>query len=104
MKLIISLLGLFCFQVQANLIHISFNGDQFRNAETISKIFNISYNIPADLIRIHHSHDCLENYKSGLHLCLDEYAQLLLINSSNIELTKKSILSFSENLGENNAI
>lgn len=102
MKFLISLFCFFSIEAHAYLVHISFKGNQVELAESVASIFNQSYSVPRDLMAIHHSHDCREKFKSGLQFCLENNGQLSLTDTSNLELTKKSILSFSENRGENN--
>ena len=103
MKLIISILLVLSFNSHASLIQVSYEDDNFERAESISQIFQTNYDIPEELISIKEIKNCedLEVDLIGLSLCINKRRQLVWNDSTNLELTKRTILSFTEKLGEN---
>lgn len=103
MKFLFSIGLFFSLTVKASLISVSYVGDNYSQAAQVRDIFIEKYELPESLITIEQTQNCVAGdlLMSGIHLCIKESSQLVLINSNNIELTKKSILSFTENLGDN---
>lgn len=102
MKLIISLLLMTSLNAKASLITIGFESERFEQAQLVREIFRTHYDVPKDLILIKHVENCgeFDALKSGMFFCVDTNRQLNFTKLSNFELTKKTVLSFSEKGGE----
>lgn len=103
MKYLFSVMMLTVFNANASLISISYIEGQIEQAKEAASIFELAYDIPKSLIQLTKTHECPKRdyEKSGLYLCIDESSQLVFTGANNFELTKKTILSFTENLGDN---
>lgn len=104
MKFLFSIIFFFSSIAQASLVSIQYVGDNKELVEEVIKIFQVSYELPVELISSKQTESCskgIDQLSTGIHLCIDNQSQLLFTGANNLELTRKSILSFSENLGDN---
>ena len=92
-----------CFPTFASFVTVQYEESSHGQAKLIQEIFQESYMLPKSLIKLVSTRECREgkeNYQ-GVQLCLKNNGQLLFIGANNLELTRKSILSFTEKLGDN---
>ena len=102
MKFIISVMILYSATVRAGLVSIEYEEHRRQEAKYVMDIFIQKYEIPPELISLKEVSICRERVlkKSGISFCVDINRQLNFTEFSNFELTKKTILSFSEKRGE----
>lgn len=102
MKFIFSLMLIISIHSQASLVHITSSANNIHQAQIIRDIFKRNYSLPLEFIEVHIEKDCKRKFVGGLNICLGDKQSLSLIRTDNIELIKRSILSFTEKKRGNN--
>jgi|TARA_B100000749_G_C18082472_1_gene324285 hypothetical protein len=82
------------FSVQASMIHIGYEDQNFNKAKLVQNIFEKKYNIPKSLIKVFKQQKCQPRDPRFLFICINKKGELLQLSNINLNQIRKSLKVF----------